>query len=232
MTPHHQQSGVSLISMLVGLLVSMIAVLGIMALFNTTLHSNARSSQDARLTGERATGMLIAHMELQGAGFGIPNAAPGTHLRLLSDATLAWSNDGSTAKLSGTAQDISSGERSGNALVWSLAEDLSTRHCVGLYAPSTADRGLYLLRSQTCNDANANLDWHVQPLVVDFQDQPFRRIQDFTFVVRHHDCQGLGITGEGHLEVTLNTKHSTGAAQSDNDAIDLSSTTCLLNFPQ
>ncbi|MFC3606584.1 PilW family protein [Stutzerimonas tarimensis] len=233
MTPRYHQHGVSLTSLLVGLVVSMIVILSSMALFNNTLQSNTRSSQDARLTGERATGLLVAHMELQGAGFGIDNAQPGTHLRLISGATLTGAPPTNGA-LSGTPQNIGSGQRTGNALIWSQAPNLSTGQvtCTGLYAPATGDLGLYLLRSQPCSDATEDLTWDAQPLITDGENQPFRKVQEFTFTVRHQDCQGLGVAGQGHLEVTLNTKHSTGATKADSDAIDLSSTTCLLNFPQ
>lgn len=240
MTSHGKPQGFSLISLLVGLVVSMIVILGSMALFNSTLQSNTRASQDARITGERATGLLVAHMELQGAGFGIPSAQPENHLRLISGAALTANQGSNTAKVSGGANQTigTNGTYTGNALIWSQ-EVNGQNTCTGLFAPSKASidassemlpPSLYLLRSQNCSSTTEDLNWVPHALVA--ENPTLRNARAFSFIIRHEPCQGLGIAGEGYLEATISTRHSTGSTQADNESVDLATTTCLLNFPQ
>ncbi len=217
MSPRYRQQGLSLLSLMIGLVISMIVILGMMGLLSTSIKSTAGASRDARITSERTSGLLIASMRLQAAGYGIANADRNDHLLLLSSASLT--ND----RLSGTAI---SGDGTGNALVWQT-NPAGVSQCGGLYAPADEDeKGLYELVVKNCAsvaDANST-DWEIRRLIVDTKD-----IQDplaVSIIVSTHDsanpCKGFGIAGAGRLSVTLSAQEASGQS--------LNSTTCLLNF--
>ena len=86
----HRQRGISLISLMIGLLVSLLAVMGMMALYRTVMHTTTESGAYAQLAGDRSAALLVAHTYLQGAGFGVEDATLGDHLLLCSPSM----NDG------------------------------------------------------------------------------------------------------------------------------------------
>lgn len=143
------QRGVSLISLMVGMVISLIAVLGALALYRSTTQTVfgpdglVRSSvQD----GQLASGLLSAQIALQGAGYGLPAPSSGAQLLLLRDASL----NSSTLKLGGTPQAIGVAAQSGNALVWiqnpTQSANTAAYTCSGLLS-DPATRALYLLQS-------------------------------------------------------------------------------------
>ena len=212
------QRGVSLLSLLIGLVISMIAVLGVTSLFRTVIKNNTEASQNARVTAERAAAMLIADMHLADAGFGLEGSLS-VNLLLLQDAQL---NEDETA-VTGTAVTSISGE--GNALIWRFNESALTEAasyvCAGLYA---SDDGIgYLSRPSGSNcdsvsDALGESDWKLEPLV--------ERGPKFSIEInRDADCSSFGIAGNSQVQVTIRTSHEVGVGE-----IELSSTSCLLNF--
>ena len=215
---NYNQRGVSLISLMIGLVVSMIAVLGVTTLFRTVLKNNTEASVSAQITAERASAFLITDMHLHDAGYG----TDGTE-----DTNLAF-----FASSSPSGSRITPAEGEGKSLIWRFKkspEPDSTNDylCAGLSLEGSA---IYLLTSKTvpCNSvtAAANGNWEKQKL---FQTPP---LDDagilLNFEVTRTLCSGFGVAGEGSLKVTLQTEHNLGP---DLDPIQLDSTTCLLNFP-
>lgn len=217
----YRQTGVSPISLMIGLLISMVALLGMMSLYGTVVKSTVESTRDARIAGERSSGLLVATMQLQGAGYGIDAATRSNDLLLLSGATLAL--DGASGSLSGGASVTGGGE--GNTLIWRTRPDLLTAWCSGLHAPHSDEQGgLYLLQPQLCS-ALTETEWQVvRPLLIDNSDAVDARLPVSMALVDHgtSGCQVLGIAGAGQISVRLSTTDRNGNA--------VISSTCLLNF--
>lgn len=212
-----RQKGVSLLSLMIGLLISMIAILGMMSLFSTAVKNTTQSSRDARITGERTSGLLVASMHLQSAGYGVTNTNRADHLLLLSSATF------SNKRISGTTIG---GDGTGNALVW-MNNPGAQNQCTGLYAPAGADeKGLYELTAKNCTSITDAIgsDWEVRRLIFDQKD--IQNPLAVTIKLTTHDatspCKGFGIAGSGNTSITLNAAEASGQ--------NIDSTTCLLNF--
>lgn len=224
------QRGVSLLSLLIGLVISMIAVLGVTSLFRTVIKNNTEASQNARVTAERAAAMLIADMHLADAGFGLEGSLS-VNLLLLQGAQIDGEADGSV-KVTGTEVTSVSGE--GNALIWRFVDseltsdgpDLDSKACAGLYA--SGDGISYLSRSSECKNFDVasfeESGWKLEPLV---EGGPEFSIE----IKRDADCSSFGIAGNSQVQVTIRTSHKIGDGTNDeDDEIELSSTSCLLNF--
>ena len=220
----YRQTGVSLISLMIGLLISMVALLGMMSLYGTVVKSTVESTRDARIAGERSSALLVATRELQGAGYGIDGATGSNDLLLRSGVTLAL-DEASCEALHEDNCSLSGG----NTLFWQQmipTADEPTVECSGLHAPHSADQGgLYLLQPQPqpCS-ALTESEWQVRPLLIDNDDVDVSRLFSITLV--EHDtssCQALGIAGAGQISVRLSTTDRNGNSI-------ISSSTCLLNF--
>ncbi len=69
-----QQRGQSLISMMVGLVISLITIAAMMTLYKTMVEVSSNASRSALRDGQVSAALLSAQMELQSAGFGVPVA--------------------------------------------------------------------------------------------------------------------------------------------------------------
>jgi|GEM_PF-2833087 len=88
-----RQRGMSLISLMIGMLISMIGILAGIILYQNMVKVSLKSRVDAAQDGQLATAMLSLQLELQAAGFGIVLADnPGPHWALVGGAapTLYW----------------------------------------------------------------------------------------------------------------------------------------------
>jgi hypothetical protein len=181
MTHRRRERGVTLVSLMVGLLLSLLVVLAMLSLYRGVLNNifgnagNAGLVANARQDGALASGLLGAQIALQGAGFGIRDAKAGSEFILLSNASF----DLERHRLSGSAQTIGVAEVQGNAVLFESSSDLSgdgaTRQCVALWSDpgsgSGSGHGLYLLKAAApCSPVGANfetLTWSAHPLVAD-----------------------------------------------------------------
>lgn len=143
-----RHSGFSLISMMVGLLISSIAIIGMMSLYKTLVHQAADSIVRSTLDGQVSSAFLTAEMELQGAGFAIDNAAANTDVVILANASLS-----AEGVLQGSRQTITttSPGTPGNAIIWG-ADIGKGYECSGLLA---INGGLTLLSPTPCARASA-----------------------------------------------------------------------------
>ena len=208
-----QQRGVSLISLMIGLVISMLGILAMLAVYKTTVKQAAFAGQGATTDGQRMAALFSAQTLLQEAGYGVDKAAYGTDLVVISAATL---NGGS---LGGTAQTAL--PATGTAVVWG-SKTATTYMCQGLYA--TATGGFVRLPAVACTAATEwnTLKWSPVDLVADTKAE-----QGFSVQVQKSSaaagCKTFGITGGGALLAVLNTTNSTSLAATG--------TTCLTNFP-
>ncbi len=115
MRPLHKQSfffqkGVSLISLMVGLLLAMISILAGMVLYKNIVQSSVQARSDALQDGQIASAMLTLQLELQSAGYGIAKDPSKTHVQLVDGKTLYWRfNDGSSKCRSFRIEDNEAG---------------------------------------------------------------------------------------------------------------------------
>lgn len=226
------QKGESLISLLIGLLISMIVITGMLMVFRSTLRITVPATTAAISDGERIAALMRAHMMLQGAGFGIESPQYGIHL--VVEDNLVWINvDGGGYLETTTGGGGSNGNSQGNgnansngngndlntdtptAIIW--ADDLDqdgVLQCEGLVP--TNEGGLKAI-SAVCNDAGHWGDvqtWDATDITGEI---------NFTVAIdQSSTCQPFGVPVAGALTVILTTTTSSGHP--------VSSTTCLANF--
>lgn len=143
--------GVTLISLLVGLAISMLVILAALSLFQRMVKTTVNARQDAQSNAQRNASFVSAGLILQSAGFGIADAVWGTHGMVLKD--LAW--DAEHQRLTG--QNSADGQ--GNAVVWS-DNITGASQCRVLWAPAQGG-GLRLLGPVACANVTAwsSLAW-------------------------------------------------------------------------
>ncbi|MCD9088307.1 hypothetical protein [Stenotrophomonas sp. SY1] len=120
------QIGQSLISMMIGLVISLVTISAMLVLYKTMVEVSANASRSALRDGQVSAALLAAQMELQSAGFGVPQA------------------DALASKLAL--------RESGKQLVWRYKTDLATAGfvCTGLHLVD--GQGLYRLTPKACGD--------------------------------------------------------------------------------
>lgn len=88
-----RSAGMSLVSLMIGMLISMLGVLAGFMLYQNMVKVTLQSRADAAQDGQLASAMLSLQLDLQAAGFGIDLAAnPGPHLIVTNGApqTIYW----------------------------------------------------------------------------------------------------------------------------------------------
>ncbi|MCX7207476.1 MAG: hypothetical protein NT086_16140 [Proteobacteria bacterium] len=201
------QSGVSLISMLVGITISLITALAMLTLFRHSIRITADTTQISKQDAERTSAMTIAPILLQDAGFGINNASVSDNIIALKGATFS-----AASKLSGTV--TASGETA-NALVW--RRNLGTNfECSALFA--APDKGLMLLGPINCTGLTA---WSTASWA---SAKPLASLGTFNFVLSNTagTCSQFGYASPGKATVTIQSNNAIGQL--------VSSQSCLSNL--
>lgn len=94
-----KQSGATLIGLMIGLLVSMIGILGSLSLYKTLTQTSVDATFDTKHDGNAAIALSRAAREIQNAGFGLPQpqAADATwpagiapHLSIINPQEIIW----------------------------------------------------------------------------------------------------------------------------------------------
>lgn len=216
-----RQRGITLISLMTGLVISMVLVLAILMLFQRMVRASTAARMDAQADAQRAAAFLSAGIAAQEAGYGIDAAHAGTHLVVLKDAKL----DGST--LSGTSVSLGA---TGNAVVWAENATGGPR-CSALLAPSLSDKGgLRKLGPVPCADAAAfsTLAWTT---VLPLMNAPTTPVADppaaplVTITLQKAACTPFGIAaGTGADEKVLLT-----LTAANSNGVELKTSQCLVN---
>lgn len=222
--PPRQQQGATLIALMIGLVISMLILIGTLLMFRNVSATSAGVKEDASAENKSISSALSGSLLMQEAGFGVTNPQLGTHLLVLSNATLSSSND-----LTGT--QVSTGtSRTGNAVIWETQPG-TQRQCAGLYAPASG--GLFSLPALDCSGASqyTTLDWVPVTIVPSPVSGNNGERQDgavpvkFTFVATSQDCKPYGLTqSTGKVVMTLSADASNG----QREALKLDQ--CLYNF--
>lgn len=84
-----KQNGVSLIGLMIGLLVSMIAILGTLSLYKTLTQSSVDATFDSNHNGNASLAISKIASAVQNAGFGLPIPGPGAfgHISISADGS-------------------------------------------------------------------------------------------------------------------------------------------------
>lgn len=206
-----RQHGISLISLMVGLAISMIVILATLMLFQRTIRATTEARRDAQADAQRSAAFLSAGIAVQEAGYWIENAQFGNQLVVLANATL------NNSALSGNSVGLGN---SGNAVVWT-DNITSIVHCSALLAPDgEGEGGLLKLGPVPCNDVTsfADLAWAAKSLAI----FPSAVI---SIIAQAADCSPFGVfndTGTNKIRLTFSASNSNG--------IVLNSSNCLLNI--
>lgn len=208
--PYSQRgAGVTLISLLVGMAISMMVILAALGLFQRMVKTTVEARKDAQFNAQRNASFVSAGLLVQSAGFGIVDAVWGKHGMLLQN--LVW--DAGSLKLTG--QNSTDGQ--GNAVVWS--DNISgVSQCRLLWSPAQVG-GLRMLGPVACTDATnwASLPWGT-PYSLDRVPQG-----TITLVQSKATCAPFGI-GPATDQVWLAFNASSSNGQS------LSTSVCLTNM--
>ena len=216
-----RQRGITLISLMTGLVISMVLVLATLMLFQRMVRASTAARMDAQADAQRSAAFLSAGIAAQEAGYGIDAAHAGTHLVVLTSAALADS------ALSGTPASLGA---TGNAVVW--AENATgARRCSALLAPSGSGQGgLRKLGPVPCADAAAfsALAWTTALPLMDaptapVADPPAAPLVAITW--RAAACTPFGIAaGTGAPEKVLLT-----LTAANSNGVVLETSQCLAN---
>ena len=217
-----RQRGITLISLMTGLVISMVLVLATLMLFQRMVRATTAARSDAQADAQRTAAFLSAGIAAQEAGYGIDAAQAGTHLVVLTSAALADS------ALSGTPASLGA---TGNAVVW--AENATgARRCSALLAPSGSGQGgLRKLGPVPCDNAAAfsDLDWTAT--VLPLMDAPTTPVADppaaplVTITWLAAACTPFGIAaGTGAPEKVLLT-----LTADNSNGVQLETSQCLVN---
>ncbi len=155
--------GFSLVELMVTLVISLVAILSMLSLYQGIGRNNAEARLGARLDGQIQLGLLTAHKLLQGAGFnanGTQTSSYPSDLRLISGAVLNPDDNtvGSDSAVIDIAQNSTGSVDSsttGWALLWRSGNALA-----GLYAPQGG--GLFSLIGN-----GTNLGWEDNAWAID-----------------------------------------------------------------
>lgn len=84
--------GATIIGLMIGLLVSMIGILGSLSLYKTLTRASVDATFDTKLDGNAAMALSRVAFEIQSAGFGLPKVEPGVqpHLRIINGQNVVW----------------------------------------------------------------------------------------------------------------------------------------------
>jgi len=214
MNRRQTQGGVSLVSLMVGLTLSMISVVAIMMAYKGVVHSgNAVVANTTRVSQGVSLAVSTPRL-LQQAGWGMGasatpvGAAANTDLVLLSSSTL------NNTSLTGTAATIASAQSTGTALIW----DTKITNVVKCWALVSAGGGLSLLGPADCTAASnwAQVTWGSRTDLA-----PPDSFTGLTFAVAKGNCWPYG-GGPGVQPGVVVTLQALGSA---------ANTLCLSNVP-
>lgn len=197
-----RERGVSLVSLLVGVAISLLAVVVMLGVYRSTTRQTATVSVDTRVDTEKMSALLTIHQALSTAGYGIDSPVIGRDLLLLDDATLVG------PVLAGTP---STGE--GNALVW--GQNIGSGYeCSGFII---RDKDVVYLPPVKCVSVAALPQWTTTNTLVS-------ALSNFTANILYNkaSCKVMGssITGSTSIKISIANSY----------VQDTLSTTCLGNF--
>lgn len=231
-----RQRGVTLISLMVGLIISMVAILGMLALYKTAVQVTSESARYARVTGDRAAAILQADAVLQNIGFGLENAR-------LSSTAISCSNINLNHPTYTFDQCASATpDQPALVLLWHFTtpgpplESAPARSiCEGL----AIDQGrLLYLHRLTCNNLTVLPAWNKSNVSVLFDTSGLNGGVFTNIEVKTENCAAFGVAGAGAgtMIATLEAHHPITDEAADYDPDNdhtfrrFTAHTCLTNL--
>ncbi len=215
------QTGETLVSLMVGLLLSIIVALAMVSLYKVTTTTTTLASQDAAADTQLTAALLRAGMASQDAGFGIAGATVGAQVKVIAAAAL------SNQSLSGT---VAAAQASGNALLWATQTG-AVAQCAGLLYQDANDGsgGLYYLGPVNCSSGNlsawSTLAWTSTLWAERPANQATRAYLQtkISFSMANASCKPYGLTAAvGKVLLTIASTSRSGAPLREQQ--------CLFNF--
>ena len=239
------QHGFNLVSLMIGVALSMVSILAMLSLYKNIIGISVRSIQDSKQDGQVATGLLIAERELLNAGFGLnPTPVP---VILLDKADLTDGILSGQVKPFDTASATTTPSPTGNAIIWnyipSTSGSAADAICVGLIMKKNLDPQTgaqlttgTLLRLQGASNCKlvsqwSSTKWTSTKLIEANQAAAF-------FSAHYSVCWPFGKSADAasaamRLQVTLTAINSTVDANSADPQpayVKSKSTVCLRNL--
>ncbi|MGA8135941.1 MULTISPECIES: hypothetical protein [Pseudomonas] len=236
------QRGFTMISLMVGTVISLLSILAMLSLYKNLVYSTVTSLQSASQDGQVASGLLTAQRELMNGGFwsGSPTARATSDIDnnfvLLSGATLTNGTLTGTATAQANFPTLTSAApngTTGNAIVWSYqTSSAAVASCAGLLVSNGA---LISINSgATCTQASAqwgSATWTSTTLIAAGQGTT-------PFSVGFATCWPYGRNTDTtntayRLQITLSANNSTLDPNSTNPQpayVQSKATACLINF--
>ncbi|AJQ97156.1 PilW family protein [Gynuella sunshinyii] len=225
------QSGFSLIELMVTLVVSLISILAMLTLYQSSGRNSAETKMGAFIDGQVQIGLLAADKLLQGAGYqpfdpSVSVATYGADLLLIKDASIQEDGTVSGTALSKVAMDSAgSAGLVGQALIWHANND-GTHVYKGIYAPSTG--GLWQLTGQSMSWDSTSWRKGTSLIAVPaVTDGPFQNSGQVTIRLTAANCRPFGVNLGGLGGIYSVSLQAVGYAASN---ASQRSQTCLINF--
>ncbi|MEZ2744202.1 hypothetical protein ACBQ16_03265 [Halopseudomonas bauzanensis] len=200
--PHR---GATLVSLMVGLVVSMIAVLGMLALYRTAVQVTGESTRYARVTGDRSTAIINAETLLQNAGYGIDGAAL-TSTVVLCDSITAGSNGYQPGSCAAATVD-----QRKPVMIWrfaTLAAPLGSGPAASQCEGLAIDNGqLLYLHALPCANTTALPSWSQDDVSVLFATSGLAGGVFAGIELESEPCAAFGVGGTGAVMAILEAHH-------------------------
>ena len=183
----YTQKGLTIISLMVGLVISMLCLIALLTLFKAIVTTSVDSQQNAQQDTQLFNGLTLAQMLAQNAGFGFSS---GTNV-LITSRTLALDNSISVA--------------SQKAVLWRYYATIntpSTLTCQGIASVLNNDQTkLILLKANSCAQTSNldNLTWTVDRVLAILPSA-----STISFNLATQTCAPYGIgTAASHSKLTI-----------------------------
>ncbi|KAA8733284.1 hypothetical protein F4V57_08645 [Acinetobacter qingfengensis] len=211
----NKQKGVTLTSLLIGLLIAMLCILAVLSLYRTVVHTGVDSRKAATHDTQLQSALTTVQMLLQNAGFGLDPS--GSHVNI---GTISFKNSSNV--------DVST-----TALVWKNAgsSDGTSITCHGIAdIAGSGERQLVLLSGSNCT-STSNLSaasWTQESILAtlsDFSSDSTNPVQ-VTFAKSNASCTpyGAGSVDTSVLHPNVTISATTSTKQTVNISV------CLLNI--
>lgn len=228
------QSGVTLVSLLVGTVISLIAILGTLTLYKSLVQNTATTVQAAKRDRVLAAALLTAEKEVLGAGFRV--TTPEDALRLAAvtvdddnEPTVSSSNAYDAYDAYGSSAPPISDTAEQNALLW-YYETATTTHCAGLATLRQGKKSILALINKSCTSASFPDDgaWDsltsLAEIALDDEEDPSPILLDLT----RGNCYPFHRNGESASNAVIITISVTPST----DRATVRQETCLINFAE
>lgn len=196
----HTQFGYSLISLMIGMIVSLIASLSILSMYHVVIHNifdkNTGAQQRASQDRQLITSLLTVQNLLQGAGFGTYPTTTNTQLILVDGAGLITESGNANLSTAGTIKNISTISATGNAIFWetnnTLNSDNTQWKCKGILSNPTTKAVYVLSSTSSCDPISTHWSsqtWNITRIV---SPDTLANALTFTASLSNNKCSPFG----------------------------------------